>query len=143
MYSINYGPQLPTPMNNNQATPAQNPQAAYFQQPVQANAAANNTSALNLNPMSSPLGFNMGTANLALGGIATIGNLWAAFQAQKMAKEQFGFQKGLAETNLANQIKTYNTNLSDRITARAHMQGSGQEYVRDYLSNNSLKDERK
>jgi hypothetical protein len=51
-----------------------------------------------------PLGFNMDTLRLGLGGIQTIGNLWNAFEANKLAKEQFDFTKGITNTNLANII---------------------------------------
>lgn len=88
------------------------------------------------------LGFNLGTGQLVLGSIGTLGNLWAAFQAQKLAKEQFEFQKGVMNTNLANQIQSYNTSLSDRIVARGYMQGDSQETVDKYIADNSLRDER-
>ena len=90
-----------------------------------------------------PLGFNLGTGQLVLGTIGTLGNLWAAFQAQKLAKEQFDFQKGVTNTNLANQIQSYNTSLVDRINARSFMQGDSQETTDAYIAANSLKDERK
>ena len=91
----------------------------------------------------SPLGFNMGTANLLVGGIGTIGNLWASYEAQKLAKQQFQYTKGVTDTNLANQIQSYNTTLSDRINARASMTGANQESVDKYLAENSLRDQRK
>ena len=89
------------------------------------------------------LGFNLGTGQLVLGSIGTLGNLWAAFQAQKLAKEQFDFQKGVTNTNLANQIQSYNTSLVDRINARGFMQGDSQAVTDKYIADNSLKDERK
>ena len=89
------------------------------------------------------LGFNLGTGQLALGSIDTIGKLWAAFQMQKLAKDQFEFQKGVMNTNLANQIQSYNTSLVDRINARSFMQGDSQETTDAYIAAHSLKDERK
>ena len=89
------------------------------------------------------LGFNLGTGQLVLGSIGTLGNLWAAFQAQNLAKEQFEFQKGVTNTNLANQIQSYNTSLIDRINARSFMQGDSQETTDAYIAANLLKDERK
>ena len=88
------------------------------------------------------LGFNLGTGQLALGTLGTMGNLWAAFQAQKLAKEQFQFQKGVTNTNLANQIQSYNTSLVDRINARSHMQGDSQATTDAYIATNSLRDQR-
>ena len=90
-----------------------------------------------------PLGFNLGTGELVLGSIGTLGDLWAAFQTQKLAKEQFEFQKGVTNTNLANQIQSYNTSLIDRINARSFMQGDSQETTDAYIAANLLKDERK
>lgn len=142
VYDINYFPAAPS-------AGAQNPAAAYFQQnPMAANSGigavltapgvqAPGTSA------GTPLGMNLGTANLALGGIGTLGNLWAAFNAQKLAKEQFQYQKGITDTNLANQIQSYNTALVDRIKARASVTGAGESEVNQYIADNSLRDQRK
>ena len=142
VYDINYFPPSP-------GVGAQNPAAAYFQQnPMAANSGigaaltapgvqAPGTTA------GTPLGMNLGTANLVLGGIGTLGNLWASYQAQKLAKEQFNFQKGVTNTNLANQIQSYNTSLIDRINARSFMQGDSQETTDAYIAANLLKDERK
>lgn len=140
VYDINYYP----------PAPGVNPAAAYFQQnPQAANTGIGAVLTGNIvNPtsgsgMNTPLGMNLGTGQLALGAIGTLGNLWAAFQAQKLAKEQFDFQKGVTNTNLANQIQSYNTSLVDRINARSFMQGDSQETTDAYIAANSLKDERK
>lgn len=94
------------------------------------------------NSLSTPLGMNIGTGQLLLGGIGTIGNLWAGWQAQKLAKEQFNYQKGITDTNLANQIQSYNTALTDRINARGYMQGDGQSTIDQYIQGNSIRDRR-
>lgn len=83
-------------------------------------------------------GANLGTAKAAIAGLQTIGNLWSAFQGQKLAKEQFGFAKDMANANLANQIKSYNTALSDRINSRAVATGMSNEERDAYISKNSL-----
>ena len=95
------------------------------------------------NSLSTPLGMNIGTGQLVLGAIGTIGNLWAGWQAQKLAKEQFNYQKGITDTNLANQIQSYNTALSDRMTARGFMQGDSQSTIDQYIEDNSMRDRRK
>ena len=95
------------------------------------------------NNLSTPLDWNLGTGQLVLGGIGTIGNLWSAWQAQKLAKEQFNYQKGITDTNLANQIQSYNTALSDRINARGFMQGDEQSTIDQYIEENSMRDRRK
>ena len=95
------------------------------------------------NQYNTPLGKNLGTANLALGAIGTIGNLWSAWQAQKLAKEQFNFQKGVTNTNLANQIQTYNTRLAGLSQIRGQMSGADPSTTQGYIQDNSLKDERR
>jgi hypothetical protein len=85
------------------------------------------------------LGANMDTANLALTGIGTLGNLWAAFQAARLAKKQFEFTKGVTNTNLNNQIATYNTGLQDRARNRAIMESRTPEETQAYVTSNSLR----
>ena len=136
VYDINYYP----------PTLGMNPVAAYFQQNPQAantGIGAALTANKSGNNLATPLGMNLGTGQLVLGSIGTLGNLWAAFQAQNLAKEQFEFQKGVTNTNLANQIQSYNTSLIDRINARSFMQGDSQETTDAYIAANLLKDERK
>ena len=94
------------------------------------------------NSLSTPLGMNIGTGQLVLGGIGTLGNLWSAWQAQKLAKEQFNYQKGITDTNLANQIQSYNTALSDRMTSRGFTQGDNQSTIDQYIEENSIRDRR-
>lgn len=85
------------------------------------------------------LGMNIDTAKLALGGLATIGSLWQAWEANKLAKEQFKFQKDITETNLANQIQSYNTTLEDRTRARAHTEGMSAADAQAYIDANRLR----
>ena len=89
--------------------------------------------------MGTGLGFNMPTANLALSGLSTIGNLWAAFQAQKLARQQFKYTKNVTDTNLANQIKSYNTTLADRSYSRAKVEGRDTTSAQSYIDSNSLR----
>ena len=77
-------------------------------------------------------------ANLALSGLQTLGNLWGAFQSMKLAKKQFKFTKDFAETNLANQIKSYNTQIADRARSRGVMEGQTPGQVSQYISANAL-----
>lgn len=89
-------------------------------------------------PQAQGLGMNMPTAQLGLAGISTLGNLWGAFQANKLAKNQFDFTKGVTETNLANSMKAYNTQLADRARSRAAVEGSGQSAADEYIRQNQL-----
>ena len=73
-----------------------------------------------------------------LSGLAALGNLYNAFQANSLAKKQFNYTKGVTDTNLANQIQSYNTDLSDRENARASVEGLTQNQVNQYLAKNSL-----
>jgi hypothetical protein len=86
----------------------------------------------------SGFGFNANTLNFGLGALSTIGNLYGAFQANKLAKDQFNFQKQFAQDNLANQIKSYNTTLSDRARSRGVVEGQTQDQVNQYIDQNSL-----
>lgn len=85
-----------------------------------------------------PLGFNLGTANAALGGLQTIGNMWMAFQANKQAKKQFKFAKQMTRINLANQIQAYNTSLADRARSRSVMESQTPEQTQAYFDSNAL-----
>jgi hypothetical protein len=84
------------------------------------------------------LGMNMDTGRLIIGGLQTIGNLWQAWEANKLAKKQFSFQKEFAEKNMANQIKSYNTTLEDRTRSRTHSEGGTQAEAAAYIEKNRL-----
>jgi hypothetical protein len=73
-----------------------------------------------------------------LSGLATLGSLWQGFQANKLAKKAFNFQKDFANTNLRNQTQEYNTGMEDRIASRAAMQGMSADQANAYLSKNRL-----
>ncbi len=83
-------------------------------------------------------GMNIPTAQLGLTGLSTLGNLWGSFQSTKLAKDSFNFQKGMAEKNYANQIKSYNTALTDRATTRGFVQGDSTEAAQQYINDNKL-----
>ena len=84
------------------------------------------------------LGFNGPTLGLALGCLQTIGGLWSAYQAMKLAKSQFKFTKDVTNTNLANSIKSYNTALFDRARSRAVVEGQTDAQRDQYIQDNSL-----
>jgi hypothetical protein len=90
------------------------------------------------NAGATPLGFNLGTAQAALGGLQTIGNMWMAFQANKQAKKQFKFAKQMTRINLANQIQAYNTALADRARSRSVMESQTPEQTQAYFDSNAL-----
>jgi hypothetical protein len=84
------------------------------------------------------IGFNAPTASMALGGLQTLAGLWGGIQQMKLAKKSFKFTKDMAETNLANQMKTYNTALADRARSRGAMESQSQAQVDQYVADNSL-----
>lgn len=74
-------------------------------------------------------------ATSILGGLSQI---WGGFQAAKAAKDQLNFAKTSFNTNLANQIKSYNTALEDRLRARASATGASEQEVQAQISANRL-----
>lgn len=95
------------------------------------------TNALNKQAANSGFGFNLGTMNGIMGGLNSLGQLWGARQGMKLAKDQWKTQKSVLNTNMMNQIQSYNNSLKDRLDTRAHMEG------RDQASADAQYDERK
>jgi hypothetical protein len=83
-------------------------------------------------------GWNLGTLDLVLGGVKTIGGLWAAWQQNKLAKQQLAMQKETTNINLANQISAYNTALEDKTRHRASYQELPQSESDAYLASHKL-----
>ena len=81
------------------------------------------------------IGAGVDTMKTALG-------LYGTFQGLNLAKKQFNFTKQMAEKNLANQTKSYNTELDRRERLRLAASGMSQEEkdanVREYLDKNKL-----
>lgn len=87
---------------------------------------------------STGLGLNTGTFGLGLNALGTIGGLYSGISALSLANKQYQLQKTLANANLNNSIKSYNTDLNDRISSRAVAENQGQDYVNNYMKQNSL-----
>lgn len=84
-------------------------------------------------------GANIPTLRMGLSGLNTLGNLWGAWQANNLAKDQLNFTKSVTNTNLNNSIQSYNTALSDRARARGFTEGQSDSQVSDYITANSLR----
>lgn len=83
-------------------------------------------------------GMNIPTFQLGLQGLSSLGNLYSGWQATKLAKDAFNFQKEMTQKNYANSIKSYNTALSDRAISRGKVQGDSAETTQAYIDQNKL-----
>lgn len=85
-------------------------------------------------------GRNMDNGNIGdiAGMIGGFGQIWSGIQANNIAKETLSFQKSAFDTNLANQIQSYNTELGDRIKARYAQEGRPRGDAREYIQKNRL-----
>lgn len=83
-------------------------------------------------------GFNPDTFKFGLQGLGTLGNLWGAFQANKLARDQLDFTKNITNTNLNNSIQSYNTSLADRARARGIAENQDQSQIDEYIARNRL-----
>ena len=91
------------------------------------------------NPNNTNFGWNANTLNFGMQGLMGLGNLWGAWQSNKLARDQLNFTKDFANRNLANQTKAYNTALEDRGRARAFVEGQTSAEAQAYIDRNRLK----
>ncbi len=84
------------------------------------------------------LGWNAPTLQMGMQGLNTIGNIWGAWQANKLARDQLNFTKKIASANLNNQISAYNTALEDRARSRAAVEGQTSAEQQAYIDKNRL-----
>lgn len=75
----------------------------------------------------SQFGLNMNTFSNIVGGLSSLGQLWQGYQANRLARDQWRTQKSVLNTNMMNQIQSYNNSLRDRLNSRAKMEGRDQE----------------
>lgn len=83
-------------------------------------------------------GWNANTLNFGMQGLQGLGNLWGAWQSNKLARDQLNFTKDFANRNLANQTQAYNTALEDRGRARAAVEGQTSAEAQAYIDRNRL-----
>ncbi|AEL79663.1 putative structural protein [Escherichia phage vB_EcoP_G7C] len=84
------------------------------------------------------LGMNIPTFQLGLDALGSLANIYGGFQANKLAKNQLNFAKSVTNTNLNNQIKSYNTALEDRARSRATAENRDQSSADAYIAANKL-----
>lgn len=65
------------------------------------------------------LGFNVPTLQLGLNALNALAGMYNSWNMNKLAKQQFNLQKDALNTNLNNQIKSYNNSLADQLRSRA------------------------
>jgi hypothetical protein len=89
------------------------------------------------------LGMNLDTAKLGVSALGSIAGMWNAFQQNSLAKKSFNHQKGILDTNLANQIKSYNLSVDDKFRSRAVVEGTSAADRDAQIARWSARDERK
>lgn len=83
------------------------------------------------------LNWNMDTTKAVLGGVGMLGQIWSAYQANKIARDSLDFQKKAYKENVANQRSSYNTALEDRAYARYAQMGRPNDAA-DYIAKHRL-----
>lgn len=81
---------------------------------------------------------SMGFVPAAAQSLAGIGQMWTGMQNYKLAKDQFNFSKQAYQQNLANQIKSYNTQMEDRLRGRTSDYEGKEEDVQRELDKRKL-----
>lgn len=84
-------------------------------------------------------GANIPTFQLGLGALQTGFGLYNSMQQNKLAKQAFNLTRDVTNTNLNNQIASYNTALADRARSRAAVEGQSDTERDAYIRDNSLR----
>lgn len=71
-------------------------------------------------------------------GLGAIGSLWNTFQQNKLAREQFKWQRDFANKNYANSVKNYNTSLETKADIRAASENRDQFWRDEYIRRHQL-----
>ena len=83
-------------------------------------------------------GMNMPTFQLGLSGLMGLGNLYGAYQSNKLANKSFDYSKATADKNYKNTVASYNTALEDQRNVRGVMEGKSQAQVQSEIERNRL-----
>lgn len=125
------------PNNANQGMNFNTPAMSYQPNMTMGDFSSPNTSAVG-SGLTGQLGMNIPTFQLGLGALGSLANIYGGFQANKLAKDQLNFTKSVTNTNLNNQIKSYNTALEDRARSRATAENRSQSSADEYIEKNKL-----
>lgn len=79
------------------------------------------------------------TLGLGLGLLQGLGGLVGSNKQYKLARNQLGFAKEMAQKNMDNSMQAYNTKLEDRQRARAAYEGRDDKSVEEYLEKHRLR----
>ena len=120
------------------ASPGASPTIAGNVGSLVAGAAGNATNGLTNSGNPTGLAGKLQTAGSAMDILGGLAQIYFGFQQQKLAKQQFGFQKQAFNSNLRNSVQSYNTALGDRIRARHFTEGKSNNDTADYIKSNSL-----
>ena len=97
-----------------------------------------NTFNLKQDPNATGFGMNIGTGQLGLQGLNSLSGIWSSMKANKLGEQSFKLNKQMANTNLNNQLKSYNTALEDKGRARAQFEGQDAATAQAYIDKNRL-----
>jgi hypothetical protein len=92
----------------------------------------------NTNANATGFGMNIGTGELGLQGLNSLSGIYGAMKSNKLAQDSFKLNKQMSNTNLNNQIKSYNTALEDKGRARAQFEGQDASTAQAYIDKNRL-----
>ena len=87
---------------------------------------------------STGIGMNIGTGQMAFQGLSSLAGILGGMESMKLAKDSFKLNKQMSNTNLNNQIKSYNTALEDRARSRAAVEGQTSAEQQSYVDRNRL-----
>jgi len=74
----------------------------------------------------------------AMKGIASLGSVISAFQQNKLSRDSLNFSKEQWQTNLANQLSSYNMSVEDRAYSRAAQNNSAAGTAEEYYNRHKL-----
>lgn len=89
------------------------------------------------------LGRNLDTLKMGVGVLGGVANIWSGLQQNKLAQKSFNYQKGLADTNMANSIRSFNLQLDDKLRSRQVVEGSSDAQREAARAQWAARDERK